>query len=113
VKQFIEHADHMKAMNEEMKKLSKTFPSSITLTTIHRAKGLEYNHVYILGVVDGALPHDYALDAYRNGDEAPLEEERRLLYVAMTRAKQSLFLSIPEHRRGKKAHPSRFLKGLF
>ncbi|TYR79484.1 ATP-dependent helicase [Priestia megaterium] len=110
VSELLEHADHMTAMNKEMKALSKQFTESIQLTTIHRAKGLEYKYVYLLSNVDGGLPHDYALDSYRNGDEAALEEERRLLYVAMTRAKESLYLSILETRRGKKAYPSRFLK---
>lgn len=69
--------------------------------TIHRAKGLEFQTVYITCVVDGALPHDFSLDELRNGDEEALEEERRLLYVAMTRAEQSLYLSVPSFRRGK------------
>ncbi|WP_110113406.1 ATP-dependent helicase [Bacillus sp. CGMCC 1.16541] len=110
VQQLLDHVDHMVAMNKEMKTLSKQYEESIQLTTIHRAKGLEYKHVYVLSNVDGGLPHDYALESYRNGDVAPLEEERRLLYVAMTRAEHSLLLSIPQTRRGKTAYPSRFLK---
>ena len=83
-----------------------------TLSTIHRAKGLEYGNVYIIGTVDGSIPHDYSLDAYRNGDLQPLEEERRLLYVAVTRAEKNLFISVPQKRRGRKANPSRFLSTL-
>jgi DNA helicase-2/ATP-dependent DNA helicase PcrA len=109
---FLAHADHMIAMNEEMKKLSKTYDNAVQLLTIHRSKGLEYKHVYVLGAVDGSLPHDYALDAYRDGDSAPLEEERRLAYVAMTRAKESLYVSVPQMRRGRTAYPSRFIKSL-
>lgn len=110
VPELLEHVDHMIAMNTEMKALSKQFNESIQLTTIHRAKGLEYKHVYVLSSVDGGLPHDYALEAYRGGDDVPLQEERRLLYVAMTRAQNSLYLSVPQTRRGKTAYPSRFLK---
>ncbi|MBO9128622.1 ATP-dependent helicase [Bacillus sp. 165] len=110
---FISHADHMIAMNEEMKKLSKTYDNAIQLLTIHRSKGLEYKHVYVLGAVDGCLPHDYSLEAYRDGNSAPLEEERRLTYVAMTRAKESLNVSVPQTRRGRTAYPSRFIKPLF
>ncbi|USL43199.1 ATP-dependent helicase [Priestia megaterium] len=110
VPELLEHVDHMIAMNTEMKALSKQFNESIQLTTIHRAKGLEYKHVYVLSSVDGGLPHDYALEAYRGGDDMPLQEERRLLYVAMTRAQNSLYLSVPQTRRGKTAYPSRFLK---
>ncbi|WP_070119716.1 UvrD-helicase domain-containing protein [Bacillus marinisedimentorum] len=109
---LLAHADHMTAMNDEMKKLSKQFEDAIQLSTIHRSKGLEYEHVYILGAAEGGLPHDHALESWRNGDDIALEEERRLLYVAMTRAKESLTLSIPERRRGKAANPSRFLKHL-
>nr|WP_263328299.1 ATP-dependent helicase [Neobacillus sp. Marseille-Q6967] len=109
---FLDHALHMSAMNKEIKSLSRHFHDAISLSTIHRAKGLEYKMVYILGAVDGSLPHDYALDSYRNGDFSAIEEERRLLYVSMTRAKQRLFISVPQNRRGKKAHPSRFLAAL-
>jgi len=112
VQDFLDHIDHMTAMNKEMKQMSKHFDDAVHLTTIHRSKGLEYKHVYVIGAVDGSLPHDFALDSARNGDGAPLEEERRLMYVAMTRAQQSLYLSVPETRRGKKANPSRFIKQL-
>ncbi|ALC91825.1 ATP-dependent DNA helicase Rep [Bacillus sp. FJAT-18017] len=106
---LLEHADHMTAMNKEIKSLSKHFASSITLSTIHRAKGLEYKNVYIIGAVDGSLPHDYALESLRNGDSAPLEEERRLFYVAITRAMERLYISVPSMRRNRSAHPTRFL----
>ena len=56
-----------------------------------------------------AFPHDYALESLRDGDFLPLEEERRLLYVAVTRAKDALYLSVPQNWRGKKAKPSRLL----
>jgi DNA helicase II / ATP-dependent DNA helicase PcrA len=112
VAEFIEHADHMTAMNAEVKRSSKNVADAITLSTIHRAKGLEYENVYIIGTVDGSIPHDYALDSYRNGDRQPMEEERRLLYVAVTRAQKNLFISVPQRRRGRKANPSRFLANL-
>lgn len=63
----------------------KTDENGVELLTIHRSKGLEFNTVYILGAADGSIPHDFALETARQGDPAPLEEERRLLYVAMTR----------------------------
>jgi DNA helicase II / ATP-dependent DNA helicase PcrA len=112
IETFLAHAEHMSAMNKEIKNLSKHFHEAISLSTIHRAKGLEYNTVYIIGAVDGSLPHDFALDAYRNGDFTALEEERRLFYVAMTRAQEQLFISVTQNRRGKKANPSRFLSPL-
>ncbi|WP_026566165.1 UvrD-helicase domain-containing protein [Bacillus sp. UNC41MFS5] len=112
IEAFLAHAEHMSAMNKEIKNLSKHFHDAISLSTIHRSKGLEYKTVYIIGAVDGSLPHDFALEAYRNGDFTALEEERRLFYVAMTRAKDQLFISVPENRRGKKAHRSRFIAPL-
>lgn len=92
--------------------LQTRHPKSIQLLTIHRSKGLEFSHVFIVGAVEGSLPHDYALDAWREGDDGPLEEERRLMYVAMTRAKKELAISAPLHYRGKRAHPTRFVRSL-
>lgn len=69
----------------------------ITLTTIHLAKGLEFNHVCVAGVNESLLPHARSLTTPRD-----IEEERRLLYVAMTRARKTLALSFFDI-------PSRFL----
>ena len=63
----------------------------LTLSTIHSAKGLEWHTVFIIFLVDGYLPSSYSLD-----DEESIEEERRLLYVATTRAKENLYLIKPE-----------------
>jgi DNA helicase-2/ATP-dependent DNA helicase PcrA len=56
--------------------------------TIHLAKGLEFDSVFIAGVAEGFLPHGRSID-----NENSLEEERRLMYVAMTRARKNLYLS--------------------
>ncbi|PJZ00110.1 ATP-dependent DNA helicase Rep [Bacillus vallismortis] len=101
---FLAHVDHMRAAEK-----NKTDENGVQLMTIHRSKGLEFKTVYVLGAVDGSIPHDFSLETARKGDEAALEEERRLLYVAMTRAEQHLYLSCPANRRGKTAHRSRFL----
>lgn len=61
----------------------------LTLSTIHSAKGLEWECVFFLGLVDGVLPSYFALK-----DEEEIEEERRLFYVGVTRAKKYLFLSL-------------------
>ncbi|WP_445486722.1 UvrD-helicase domain-containing protein [Niallia sp. 03133] len=110
--EFIAHTKHMIAMNVEMKKQYAYSNNTITLSTIHRAKGLEYKTVYLLGAVDGSIPHDYSLEAQRNNDFLPLEEERRLLYVGMTRAQQELYVSIPMHLRGRRVNASRFLSSV-
>jgi DNA helicase-2/ATP-dependent DNA helicase PcrA len=78
--------------------------SRVSLATIHAAKGLEFRCVRIVGLEEGTLPHRRALA------DGGLEEERRLCYVAMTRAQERLGIS----RGGKQAHgmlrtPSRFI----
>jgi len=80
----------------------------VKLMTVHASKGLEFDDVFIVGVEEDLLPHYYCTDS-----EAEVEEERRLLYVAMTRARQSLTLSHAAERsrwgRVAVAEPSRFL----
>jgi DNA helicase II / ATP-dependent DNA helicase PcrA len=63
----------------------------LILSTIHSAKGQEWNSVFLLNAVDGCIPSDLAV-----GSSAEIEEERRLLYVAMTRAKDDLHLIVPQ-----------------
>jgi DNA helicase-2/ATP-dependent DNA helicase PcrA len=86
-------------------------PERVTLITLHAAKGLEFPVVFIVGMEEGLLPHKRALE-----DERELEEERRLAYVGMTRAKDRLFLVNARHRStwgvGAAAEPSRFLAEL-
>ncbi len=83
---------------------------SITLMTLHAAKGLEFDAVFLIGLEEGILPHSRST---KQGADA-LEEERRLLYVGMTRAKTKLFVSFCQERfiHGKvcPSLPSRFLK---
>ena len=63
----------------------------LILSTIHSAKGLEWTNVFVLNAVDGCIPVDLAV-----GEKDDIEEERRLFYVAMTRAKDSLHLITPQ-----------------
>lgn len=86
----------------------------VTLMTLHAAKGLEFRAVFIAGCEEELLPHFRAL---AEGDsEQGLEEERRLFYVGMTRARERLFLSHAAHRmhfgQGSSRVPSRFLDEL-
>jgi DNA helicase-2/ATP-dependent DNA helicase PcrA len=63
----------------------------LILSTVHSAKGQEWKSVFVLNAVDGCIPSDLG-----TGTTAEIEEERRLLYVAMTRAKDSLHLIVPQ-----------------
>ena len=65
---------------------------SVTLSTIHQAKGLEWSVVFLIGLCDGMFPHQRVID---DGDLSGLEEERRLFYVGITRAKDQLYLTYP------------------
>jgi len=84
--------------------------NQVRLMSLHGAKGLEFRYVFIVGVEDGTLPHEASLD------EGRLDEERRLLYVGITRAKEQLWLSHSREaqRWGSKLRlaPSRFLDEL-
>jgi len=83
---------------------------AVSLMTLHSAKGLEFDAVFLAGLEEGVLPHSRSFD-----DAGGIEEERRLFYVGMTRAKRSLVLSRARYRRsygseGMRASlPSRFL----
>jgi DNA helicase-2/ATP-dependent DNA helicase PcrA len=85
------------------------FEDSVQLMTLHSAKGLEFPLVFITGVEEGLFPHSMSAS-----DPARLEEERRLCYVGMTRAKRNLYLTHAESRRlyGREEYgmPSRFLR---
>jgi DNA helicase-2/ATP-dependent DNA helicase PcrA len=80
------------------------------LSTIHSAKGLEWHTVFIIWAVEGKFPSSYAFNS-----EEEMEEERRLMYVAATRARESLFITYPinvyDRVTGEVlSKPSRFLK---
>lgn len=85
----------------------------VSIMTIHSAKGLEFKIVFLIGLVDGILPLSRAINAI---DKNELEEERRLMYVAVTRAKERLVLTRPtsrfnfENKRTEGTIESRFLK---
>ena len=80
----------------------------VNLMTLHSSKGLEFDYVFIVGVEEGILPHSRSFT-----DEEELEEERRLCYVGITRAREKLYLTFSERRLSREGYstqiPSRFL----
>ena len=104
--QFLEQL----TLDNEREEENKEAGDAVTLITMHSCKGLEFPHVHIVGLEDGLLPHS------RSKVEGTLDEERRLFYVAITRAMQTLAIS---HCAGRKkygqslpCHPSPFLNEL-
>jgi len=102
--EFIETA----SLNTNLDNMNESF-EAVTLITLHQAKGLEYEKVYIVGMEEGLLPHSRSLES-----EDEIEEERRLCYVGITRAKNELYLSASSRRRFQgvygNAIKSRFLE---
>jgi superfamily I DNA/RNA helicase len=98
------------ALDSEREEETETRNDAVTLITMHSCKGLEFPHVHIVGLEEGLLPHA------RSKVENSLDEERRLFYVAITRAQETLRIT---HCLGRKkygqmlpCHPSQFLKDL-
>lgn len=82
----------------------------VTLTTIHGSKGLEFENVYVISMVEDIFPSKQSVIKLKEGDRALLEEERRLCYVAMTRGKTYVDLITLKNKNGTKAYPSMFIK---
>ena len=105
LEEFLEDAALMSAADEE------TSRNSVTLMTLHAAKGLEFPVVFLVGMEEGLFPSSRSSE-----DEAGLEEERRLAYVGITRAEEKLFLTYAQSRftfgSRNYAEPSRFLADL-
>lgn len=106
IQDFIEHSS-LVMENEE---LESNFGGSVTLMTLHSAKGLEFDLVFLPGWEEGVFPHQKSLN---EEGEKGLEEERRIAYVGITRAKKDIYISYAESRRIfyeiVRSTPSRFL----
>jgi ATP-dependent exoDNAse (exonuclease V) beta subunit len=85
---------------EQTQAAKRPHANSVVLSTVHSAKGLEWNTVFLVGVEDGVMPH---------GNSVDIKEERRVAYVAITRAKRRLALTYAAERFGTKSDPSPFL----
>lgn len=105
--EFLEQIALVESEYSEGEKMGKN-KDGVRLMTLHQAKGLEFPYVFIVGVEEGILPHSRSID-----DIYSLEEERRLFYVGITRAKKKLFITYARRRfifgRRGEAVKSRFL----
>jgi DNA helicase-2/ATP-dependent DNA helicase PcrA len=106
-KSYEEWSEHIADYSAEMKKLAaqrETAPNAVTLSTLHGAKGLEFDTVFIIDVNEGIMPYKKAVL------DKDIEEERRLFFVGMTRAKTTLYLCSVSSLRDEAAEVSRFIE---
>lgn len=103
---FAQIAAYEKELEEQGKKKQETVSDGVVIATMHGSKGLEYEIVFVTDCNEGVVPHQKAML------EEDIEEERRMFYVAMTRAKKQLFLYFVKERFNKELTMSRFLAEL-
>ena len=105
---FVEWKEHAARYEEELKKQNQEereeTKDRVTLSTMHSAKGLEYPVVFVVDANEGIVPH------HKAGLPADIEEERRLFYVALTRAKDRLHVAAVKERYHRKTDVSRFVE---
>lgn len=103
--------EHIKKYREDMERKAKQRQDnkvpSVTLATFHGAKGLEFDTVFIIDANEGITPH------HKSIKEEDIEEERRMFYVAMTRARHRLHIFYSKERYNKELTPSRFVGEIF
>lgn len=108
-KSFEEWFEHIEEYSNELKRQSENReenPDAIVFMTMHGAKGLEFDTVFIIGANEDICPYKKA------ETKEEIEEERRMFYVAMTRAKNRLIISYTKERNGKRMEQSRFVSEL-
>ena len=104
--EWFRHVEEYTGILQEKEKKKEKNPEGVRLMTIHAAKGLEFHTVFILDANEGKIPYKKART------DAQTEEERRLFYVGMTRAKEKLTVCYVKTKSGKETAPSRFVDEL-
>lgn len=108
IEEYLNHIERVKSELVDNKYNKNT--DGVIFTTMHSAKGLEFKNVYIIGANEGTIPHEKSYDLDDDKKKAEqIEEERRLMYVAITRAEENLYISSPVNKYGKKVSKSRFI----
>lgn len=106
VEEWFEHVEEYGETLKRIKQQESKQKEAVSLITMHGAKGLEFDTVFIIESNEGVIPYKKAkLDK-------EIEEERRMFYVAMTRAKKRLIISYVKNKNGKELNPSRFVQEL-
>lgn len=106
MEEWFAHVENYTAQWKSNYQYQEPHPDAVNFLTMHGAKGLEFDTVFLIGANETLTPHKKAVT------EADLEEERRMFYVAMTRAKKRLLISYTKERSGKAMEPSRFVTEL-
>ena len=111
IQEYLDHIERVKSELVENRNNKET--EGVIFTTMHSAKGLEFKNVYIIGANEGTIPHEksYEIDDEEKKNDQ-IEEERRLMYVAITRAEENICISSPINKYGKKVSKSRFVEDI-
>ena len=111
IQEYLEHIERVKSEIVDNKNNKET--DGVIFTTMHSAKGLEFKNVYIIGANEGTIPHEksYEIDDEEKKNDQ-IEEERRLMYVAITRAEENICISSPVNKYGKRVSKSRFVEDI-
>ncbi len=108
IEEYLSHIERVKSELVDNKYNKNT--DGVIFTTMHSAKGLEFKNVYIIGANEGTIPHEKSYDLENEEKKLEqIEEERRLMYVAITRAEENIYISYPSNKYGKKVSKSRFI----
>ena len=111
IQEYLEHIERVKSEIVDNRNNKET--DGVIFTTMHSAKGLEFKNVYIIGANEGTIPHEksYEIDDEEKKNDQ-IEEERRLMYVAITRAEENICISSPINKYGKRVSKSRFVEDI-
>ena len=111
IQEYLEHIERVKSEIVDNKNNKET--DGVIFTTMHSAKGLEFKNVYFIGANEGTIPHEksYEIDDEEKKNDQ-IEEERRLMYVAITRAEENICISSPINKYGKRVSKSRFVEDI-
>ncbi|RKD21605.1 DNA helicase-2 / ATP-dependent DNA helicase PcrA [Caminicella sporogenes DSM 14501] len=107
MQEYVDNLNNLRKIMHESK--NNKYKNAVTLSTLHSSKGLEFKKVYMIDLIEGQIPTLESIRLSELGNMDALEEERRLWYVGMTRAKEHLELLTVEYKYNESVMPSRFI----